>query len=603
MDSNNQSPQVLDQAIIGGGVSGVYSAWRLQQQSGGEQSIALFEYSNRIGGRLYSRKIPGLDNVVAELGGMRWIAEDHPMVNSLVHELKLAIKEFPMGSSLPLDPKVKDSPKAGTENNLFYLRGQYFRYRDFAECPDRIPYNLGWSERGYGPEDMQVKVMNLICPGFADMSLAEQMAVEVNGKPMWQYGFWNLLESVLSNEAYQFMKDAGGYEANVANANAVTQLPATEYKDDTQFLGLKQGFQALPLTLCDCFEKLGGAVHMDMRLAEIRIDPGSDARYTLIFQPTSTDDSGKTTDTDAACVEVQAKKVILAMPRRSLELIKSDYFEDEWLQSNIPSVLIQKAFKMFMAYESPWWRSLGLVYGRSVTDLPIRQTYYMGTECDASDVSVSTNSLLMASYNDIGTVPYWKGLEAGEPFEGYTPAGVTLSAGESIVPNHEFQISDAMVQAAQRQLEAVHNQKQLPQPYSAVYQEWGHEPYGGGWHEWKAGFELDKVMQKMRHPVEGEDIYIVGEAYSYDQGWVEGALVVAESMLEEFYGLDAPSWLKVSDASHAFLPSLSRWEPQLLTEPYPVPENDSATKANAAIRATLDEVTTFAYEGINHAQQ
>ncbi len=30
------------------------------------------------------------------------------------------------------------------------------------------------------------------------------------------------------------MKDAGGYEVNVGNANAVTQLPATEYGDGTE---------------------------------------------------------------------------------------------------------------------------------------------------------------------------------------------------------------------------------------------------------------------------------------------------------------------------------------------------------------------------------
>ena len=28
----------------------------------------------------------------------------------------------------------------------------------------------------------------------------------------------------------------------------------------------------------------------------------------------------------------------------------------------------------------------------------------------------------MASYNDIGTVPFWKGLEDGKPYEGYAPS-------------------------------------------------------------------------------------------------------------------------------------------------------------------------------------
>ena len=82
----------LDIAIIGGGVSGCYSAWRVQQDRGDNNNIVLFEYSNRIGGRLYSRRLPGLPNVVAELGGMRYIPDSHLMVKNLVTELKLATK-------------------------------------------------------------------------------------------------------------------------------------------------------------------------------------------------------------------------------------------------------------------------------------------------------------------------------------------------------------------------------------------------------------------------------------------------------------------------------------------------------------------------------
>jgi hypothetical protein len=39
----------------------------------------------------------------------------------------------------------------------------------------------------------------------------------------------------------------------------------------------------------------------------------------------------------------------------------------------------------------------------------------------------------------------------------------------------------------------------------------------------------------------------VGEAYSYGQGWAEGALDTAESTLQEFFGLPQPKWLKLGD--------------------------------------------------------
>ena len=83
--------------------------------------------------------------------------------------------------------------------------------------------------------------------------------------------------------------------------------------------------------------------------------------------------AAQSVDEDGKSRIVHAKKIILAMPRRSLELIKGEFFDDPWLKENIPSVLIQDAFKLFLAYEQPWWRALGLVAGRSVTDLPVRQ--------------------------------------------------------------------------------------------------------------------------------------------------------------------------------------------------------------------------------------
>jgi hypothetical protein len=108
------------------------------------------------------------------------------------------------------------------------------------------------------------------------------------------------------------------------------------------------------------------------------------------------------------------------------------------------------------------------------------------------------------------------------------------------------------VRIANRQVMEVHDQRELPDPYSAVYHDWSEDPYGGGWHEWKANYRIDDVMCRMRHPVDSEDIYIVGSAYSYGQGWAEGALDTAESTLEDFFGLPRPTWLK--DPSYQLMP-------------------------------------------------
>jgi len=527
----------LDTAIIGGGCSGAYSAWRLQQTCGKTRSIALFEYGDRIGGRLYTVTLPGLPNVKAEVGGMRYIPDEHKLVAGLVACLELETKPFPMGAPAPV----------GSQCNLFYLRGKHLRLHELAD-PAKVPYNLAWSERGLGPTNLQVQVMNALFPNMQDLGLCDLMKVNAFGKPLWRYGFWDLMYRVLSNEGYQFMRDAGGYDANVANANAVTQLPATEYSDDTRFLTLKEGYDQIPITLVKRFnDEPGGVlprgqrVFMNHRLAEIAPSDVEGSRYKLVFERTETEDGKTRVLRDTAPVIVHADRVVLAMPRRSLELIRGAFFEDPWLKKNLKSVLVQHAFKLFLAYERPWWRALGLVAGRSVTDLPIRQVYYFGTESEQPGGQPWLNSLLMASYNDISTVPFWKGLEDGPEFQGYRP-GCSDDAMPTVL-RMQRQPTEEMVQVANSQLAEVHALPEIPAPYSAVYHDWSSDPYGGGWHEWKANYRLDEILWRMLKPVESDDIFIVGEAYSFSQGWVEGALATAEAMLEEHYGLERPTWL------------------------------------------------------------
>ncbi len=536
----------LEIAVVGGGVSGAYSAWRLQEAQGGSDRIALFEYSDRIGGRLFTVTMPGLPNVKAEVGGMRYIKDAHPVVTSIVEHLGLVTQPFPMGAPAPV----------GANCNLFYLRGKHLRLHELSD-PEKVPYNMGWPERGLGPTELQIQVMNNLYPNFGNLSLCEQMKIQVFGQPMYKFGFWNLLYRVLSNEGYQFMKDAGGYEANVANACAVTQLPATEYGDNTQFLTLRDGYDQLPITLARRFQELPGVlpsddrVFMNRRLARIELGSG-EFPYTLYFESTVTE--RHVTRVLRAAAEtpapeplvVRAKRVILAMPRRSLELIESSFFEDPWLKENLHSVLIQSAFKLFLAYERPWWRALGLVAGRSVTDLPVRQIYYFGTEAEQEGGKPWFNSLLMASYNDMGTVPFWKGLEEGAPYAGFRPSCGGDAQVNALAPG-DMPATDQMVRVAHKQVEEVHGLPEIPLPYAAVYHSWNEDPYGGGWHEWKAGFRLDEIMCRMRKPAPEHDIYIVGEAYSYGQGWVEGALDTAESTLQDFFGLKQPSWLKLGN--------------------------------------------------------
>lgn len=498
--------QRIDYAVVGGGIGGAYSAWRIKQAMP-DKRVVLLEYSDRIGGRLFTRPLPGIEAVNAELGGMRYLPDAHPLLNNLVKELGLTPRAFPMG-----DPR---SDPHGQKNYAYYRR----ELRRIGEQGDsaRIPYRVDAGERDQTPDQLQARVLTTLVPGYQKLSFDDWFEVEVFGRPLYEYGFWNLLYRVLSPEAFEYLRIGSGYDTNVSNGNAVSLLPTGgEYSATNPYQTLVEGMEAIPRALATQFEqKFGGELTLNARLG--RIVRREDGLYTLTVHRTVSD-HGTTSDQEPPEVrELTAAHVVLAMPRRSLELVEWDQFQkDPFLRANLGSVLIQTAFKLFLAYPHAWWKALGLVAGRSMTDLPIRQTFYFTAPAELDTPDISTRpALLMASYNDISTVPFWKGLEAGEGLDGPDDARAAAR----------------MVNEAHRQVVELHGQRELPEPYAAAYRDWSEDPFGGAWHCWKAGFRYNAIIPRMTHPVESEKVYLCGEAYSNNQGWAEGALETAEQML------------------------------------------------------------------------
>ncbi len=87
-----------------------------------------------------------------------------------------------------------------------------------------------------------------------------------------------------------------------------------------------------------------------------------------------------------------------------------------------------------------------------------------------------------------------------------------------------------------RQLVELHGVKYAPQPSCAFFKDWGDDPFGGGVNFWKIGYNSQAIINDMIQPVPGVPVYICGEAYSNNQGWVEGALETAEMVLSHFPG-------------------------------------------------------------------
>lgn len=80
-----------DTVIVGGGITGLYTCYKLKQLKGVNYTISLFEGTGRFGGRIETVEIGGF---LAEYGPMRFEKLAQPLLMDLIAELGLKTKHF-----------------------------------------------------------------------------------------------------------------------------------------------------------------------------------------------------------------------------------------------------------------------------------------------------------------------------------------------------------------------------------------------------------------------------------------------------------------------------------------------------------------------------
>jgi monoamine oxidase len=549
------SGEVLDVAIVGGGVSGCYCGYRLLtadrtiprlqatlKASGRDSlSVALYEASDRIGGRLWSYRFPEAPSAVAEMGGMCFSP-----LHGNVHGL--CTKELNLKT------------EAGSEfcvYNLQYIRAHRYAFSDYKpdtrwDCyyPDIVPFFLDDKEKRQFPTDLTLAaflravpdVRTLLdelqkCGDDPDTAIAliaklkpilRKARVTGTDLPLHDCGFWDLLSQNASQEVYEMATLSSGFYSTTQNWNAYDTLlgAAVDFCVPQAWTRLKDGYDSLPKEMARRFKELGGKVQTGTRLIGLDLQgQGADAVLAIRLQANG-------------AVQTQlARNVILAMPQRSVRLLLEDTFlaRQQQFVDDLATVTCEPASKLFLTFADPWWTKVPsppgqtrttIKCGQSATDLPMRLCYYLGSEENG-------RSLLLASFTDSIGVEYWNG---------YLPEGRYGLSDRGAGPSPLlFDPPPAMVADVVRQLSVMHG-LDVPAPLSAKFVNWCGDPFGGGYHFWNTHLRSWEVMPRIRRPVPDANVFLCGEAFSAKQGWVEGAINTAEMTLETYFGLPQPGW-------------------------------------------------------------
>jgi hypothetical protein len=179
--------------------------------------------------------------------------------------------------------------------------------------------------------------------------------------------------------------------------------------------------------------------------------------------------------------------------------------------------------------------------GPSATNSPVRMVVYFGN--NAANQQQKPVYGILASYDDEDNTAFWQELELGAKRERTVPISQDTQPLEG-----PRKVPSRMVKMLRKMLAEMHygpnsDYSDVPEPLEAAYMDWSLPPFNAGYHEWAPHFDIAEVQRKIRKPsqlIDGADaeIYIVGEAYSNDQAWVEGAYCTSESVLNDFFGIE-----------------------------------------------------------------
>jgi hypothetical protein len=542
-------PEHIDVLIVGGGVSGLYCAYRLLDEEPGLK-IAIVERDGRVGGRLDTDRVVILDDsgkpveTKDEEGGMRFNFQMQELIE-LAHQLGLDSRIVPFGM--------------GDANNRYYVRGHSFTVGEAADNGNAIwseLYTLDVREQGLSPGQLIDSLYRAILaqnrcdpPANPTPQFWQRFrnAFHYDGTPLNRWGLWSLLRRYgYSQECIAMLSDVLGFAGpfhSSSNAGDALQI-LLDFPSDPKFHAFDQGFS----TLIDALvAKITGKASISIGATVVALESADGDRIGAQWQSTP----GVYPDAPQHG-HINAGRVILALPKNALQtltaaspLLASDGEAYARLQHNLDAAVGMVLTKVNLYFDNAWWRDgstnrAPISDGPSFTDLPADSFYVFDPIAGTS----ANGPAALTLYCDFNNADFWQELqEIGPKF-----TSELQQHYDDEVPQVLFAASQAVVDEMRRQLQDVFATFTVPQPVLTSYRRWGDSEYFGyAYHQWGRGADDREVIPQLARPYENLAVYTCGEAYSDQQGWVNGALRSAEIVLTTYFGVkawvaDADSW-------------------------------------------------------------
>jgi Flavin containing amine oxidoreductase len=522
-------------AIVGGGIAGLFCALKLSEQ---RHEVTIYESLDHVGGRI---ETVDLDGFKAECGPMRFEIDIEPMFEELTRSLGVRLDQF-----TPTSPGSSEYPK-------YELTDQEMSGRQLQEIANTKGPNISvtaastFSHHTSTLDLLRYGIYRIFHPAASDQKLTLPEVVERRGSKfslienfaqgfgenfddvritdtllnpvsgmkrfLYQLGFWNALDCVLSPGAVAKVRETGTFyhllpENPSASEWCIFWLRL--FRPNLELFTIKAGVYTLVEEL---LKKLDPnplvKIEYGANVEEIRTLDASRLLLSVVRGPNRRTESPTGYD-----------HVILAIPAQPLKNIKG--LIPPRISGYIEGVIPFTLTKVFVVIDKPWWPQLPEVHTGAHL-IPTREIHYF----KAPDGS---NKAMIMFYTDRPATAYWRPYVLGRhvgPQVAKTPPLRTDIVRQiaRLLPTVGLSEADHLVRVSQSVT-------------AFAIREWSHPPFGAASHAWAPGVDVVEALRELKAfgledaAPSVKNLHICGEAYSDYQGFIEGALRSASEVLK-----------------------------------------------------------------------
>lgn len=506
-------------SIVGGGVSGMYCAWKLGMA--GKRVVLLEASHDRFGGRMETVEMNGF---LAEYGPMRFEPTLQPTFARMIHDLDIEFVEFVGPSAEDINfPQYDLLPEEEGLDALQLLK------RGIMLIMGQSPDNQEWI-------DAQTE----------ESYRRFRRTQKLHGKYLWKMGFWNALsaDGILSHQALMKIRDTGTfYHMIPENLNAIEWVIwwLRALKTVGQELAtIKGGTEKITEELLNRLHNLDNVeIYSAHKLVSFGECNDKQNRLKLVFE------------TNNGQQHAIVDRLILALPKLPLTRLSTSLPKNISEQLNTVNGFAMS--KVFFVTDSPWWEPSQKPQ-QYANRMPTRELHYSRREPGEGDDGYG----MVMLYTDTPATEYWRHYivdaknhdraeidsnnELIEEFAKFIARDVKRAL-ESESLESDSQSNTVQLNANAKKIFAersLQETAQYIQDSIITYgiRDWASAPYGAGNHGWQPGVQSWKVQEAFKAFSVGsgrKNVHICGEAYSDYHGFIEGALNSAHLILDEYF--------------------------------------------------------------------